>query len=462
MAEIALKERCLRIKLVYYGGALGGKTTNLQHLHQRMPAHRRGELLSVNSFQDRTVLFDTLPLRAVGPRGFEVRVQLVSVPGQAVYALSRRVALRGADGVVFVANSATDRRAENVGSLRELRGYLQQHGLSLDSLPLVLQYNKRDLPSVMAPATMNADLNTGQVPFFSAVASRGEGVLETFRSILLRTVRDVFRRYPILQCEDEALASAWVAQAMAALFPPEPSAEAVPDESEARVMHVAPSHERDGSAESGLPTAAGMAEAYADACSQLSRAYGDAVQERAQLSGRLGDLRRALEVARDPLSTSAEAWLPRMLSTLAEAAEAAHASFVGWSKGGPQLALLPPLPEEPLAGNPWGRTLIETLQGARAAQLWEGSDRPDLRGLLEGGAYRFGAVAVVPFSCAGRTRGVALLYFVEGDRLPAQADLDHLTMLGAAFAPALHLALLAGAARQRPRVERQGLHAVAV
>lgn len=477
MAEIALKERCLRIKLVYYGGALCGKTTNLQQLHQQMPAPCRSELVSVNSFQDRTVLFDTLPLRAIGPRGFDVRVQLVAVPGQAVYALSRRVALKGADGVVFVANSAADRRAENVNSLRELRSYLQQHSLSLDAIPLALQYNKRDLPSVMTLAAMEADLNPRHAPFWLAVASRGDGVVETFRSILLRTARDVFRRYPILRCEDDATVEEWVAQAMVALFPSEPrtapalaaadaptqsSEVAIPAESDTRVLHVSPTSGRSGNAESGLPTEAGMAEAYADACTQLARAYGETAEERSRLNSRLADVRRALYVTEDPLTPSADTWLPRMLSCLAEAAEAAHASFVGWAKSGPRLSVLPPLRQDPLASNPWGLKVIETLQGAGAAQLWDAAERPDLRSLMSSGTHAFAAVAAVPMTCAGRTRGVALLYFLEGDRLPGQPELEHLTMMGALFAPSLHLALMADAARQRPRQSRPLAEAIAV
>lgn len=450
MAQIALKERCLRIKLVYYGGALGGKTTNLVQLHRRMAEGSRSELVSVNSFQDRTVLFDTLPLRAVGPRGFDVRVEMVAVPGQAAYALSRRVALKGADGVVFVANSASDRRAENVSSLRELRANLQAHGLSLDTMPFVLQYNKRDLPAVMAPTSMNTDLNTGHAPSFPAVASRGEGVVETFRAILLRTARDVFRRYPILRCEDATTAQAWVDQAMASLFPPLAAA-AEAAEARHHLVHVSSAAGRDGEAESGLPTDAGLAQAYADACAQMTRAYGEAADERTRLNDRLQDLRRALDVTRDPLTLAAGAWLPRMLSCLAEAAEAAHASFLGWNKQGPRTALLPPLGRDPLVDNPWGQKVVESLQGTGEAQLWEAGLRPDVQGILAGGPYPFGAVAAVPMACAGRTRGVALLYFLEGDRLPSQADLQHLTTLGAVFAPALHLALMADAARQRPR-----------
>ena len=450
MAEIALKERCLRIKLIYYGGALCGKTTNLQQLHQRMADSSRSELVSVNSFQDRTVLFDTLPVRAVGPRGFDVRVQMVAVPGQAVYSLSRRVALKGADGVVFVANSASDRRAENLGSLRELRANLQAHGLSLDSIPLVFQYNKRDLPAVMAPATMNTDLNAGHDPFFGAVANRGEGVLETFRAILLRTVRDVFRRYPILRCEDAATAGAWVEQAMASLFPNlAPGAAA--SQAQRHTVHVSPAAGRDGEAESGLPTDAGLAEAYADACAQMTRAYGEVADERSRLRSRLEDVRRAMEVTQDPLTLPADAWLPRLLSCLAEAAEAAHASFLGWNKQGPRTALLPPLDHDPLIDNPWGQKMVEALQGVDTAQLWEAGERPDLQGILIAGPHPFVAVAAVPMACAGRTRGVALLYFLQDDPLPSRDDLQHLTMLGAIFAPALHLALMAAAARQRPR-----------
>ena len=184
MVELNHRDRTIKIKIVYYGPPLGGKTTNLQVLHQHALASRRGEMVSINSAQDRTILFDLLPLKAAGFRGFDLRVQLLAVPGQAMYAATRRLVLKGADALVFVANSATDRWEENIQSFREMTQNLIAQQLDPASLPLVLQYNKRDLPHVTTPEFMDRTLNARQLDVFPAVAVRGEGVLETFTAIL--------------------------------------------------------------------------------------------------------------------------------------------------------------------------------------------------------------------------------------------------------------------------------------
>src|SRR3990172_8122549 len=188
MAEISPKDKTIRIKIIYYGPALGGKTTNLRVLHRRAAQSRRGEMWSVNSFQDRTILFDLLPIQAVGPRGFDVRVQLLAVPGQAMYAASRRAALRGADGLVFVANSATDRLDENIRSMREMNRYLLELQLDPQRIPLVLQYNKRDHPKVLPLPDLDRALNERGQTAVPAVAIGGQGVVETLADILGRTI----------------------------------------------------------------------------------------------------------------------------------------------------------------------------------------------------------------------------------------------------------------------------------
>src|SRR5512134_998067 len=179
MVELNHRERTIKVKVVYYGPAVGGKTTNLQVLHQHAGAARRGELVSINSAQDRTILFDLLPVKASGFRGFDLRLQVLAVPGQALYGATRRLVLKGADSLVFVANSAADRWEENVQSFREMTENLLAHQLDPSSLPLVLQYNKRDLPEVTPAEFMDRTLNARKVPSIPAVAVRGEGVLVT-------------------------------------------------------------------------------------------------------------------------------------------------------------------------------------------------------------------------------------------------------------------------------------------
>ena len=200
MVEFNRQERIVKVKIAYYGPAVGGKTTNLKVLYDRARGGRRGEFVSVNSQQDRTILCDLLPLKSGGFRGFDLRFQLAAVPGQAIYAPARRVVLRGSDGVVFVANSATDRFHENVQAFRELQGHLLAQQLDPATIPMVLQYNKRDLPDVLEAEALDRALNARRLPVFPAVATRGEGVLETFAAIIQATLEDLARRYPASPC----------------------------------------------------------------------------------------------------------------------------------------------------------------------------------------------------------------------------------------------------------------------
>src|SRR5512143_309092 len=173
MVELNHRERTIKVKIVYYGPPLGGKTTNLQVLHQHALQARRGEMISINSAQDRTILFDLLPLKAAGFRGFDLRLQVLAVPGQAVYAATRRLVLKGADSLVFVANSALDRWEENIQSYREMTANLLSHHLDPSSMPLVFQYNKRDLPQVLGIEALDRSLNARHAETIPAVAIRG-------------------------------------------------------------------------------------------------------------------------------------------------------------------------------------------------------------------------------------------------------------------------------------------------
>ena len=197
MVELNHRDRTIKVKVVYYGPPLGGKTTNLQILHQRADDRRRGEMISVNSAQDRTILFDLLPLKTPGFRGFDLRLQILAVPGQAMYAATRRLVLKGADSLVFVVNSALDRWEENLQSYREMTQNLLTHHLDPAQMPLVFQYNKRDLPQVLEVEALDRGLNSRKADAIPAVAIRGEGVLETFIASLALTVQDLANRYAL-------------------------------------------------------------------------------------------------------------------------------------------------------------------------------------------------------------------------------------------------------------------------
>ena len=218
MVELNHRDRTIKVKIVYYGPPLGGKTTNLQVIHKHADIHRRGEMVSINSAQDRTILFDLLPLRTSGFRGFDLRLQILAVPGQAMYAATRRLVLKGADALVFVANSAMDRWEENLQSYREMTQNLLTHHLDPSSMPLVFQYNKRDLPQVTEMELMDRALNGRKADSIPAVAVKGEGVLETFSAILMRTIQDLSKRYSILETKDGKPAWQWTQQAVLGMF----------------------------------------------------------------------------------------------------------------------------------------------------------------------------------------------------------------------------------------------------
>ena len=170
-------------KIVYYGPGRCGKTTNLQYVFSRLPEERRGKIVSLATEKDRTLFFDFLPLD-VGPiSGFQTRFQLYTVPGQVYYNATRRLVLQGADGVVFVADSQRSLMDENRESLDNLRENLSSWGMTLEELPLVFQYNKRDLPDIALPNELARLLEVGSRPAFEGVAVQGRGVLDTLRAI---------------------------------------------------------------------------------------------------------------------------------------------------------------------------------------------------------------------------------------------------------------------------------------
>jgi GTPase SAR1 family protein/flagellar motor switch/type III secretory pathway protein FliN len=183
MALINHATRELTAKIVYYGPGLCGKTTNLKYIYESLEEEQRGPMLSLSTESDRTLFFDFLPLDLGEVKGFRVRVQLYTVPGQVFYEETRRRVLKGADGVVFVADSQRSLAEANRDSFTQLLRHLGENGIDASRLPLVLQYNKRDLKEIASVDELDRDLNPGSVPFFEAVASVGIGVEDTFRAI---------------------------------------------------------------------------------------------------------------------------------------------------------------------------------------------------------------------------------------------------------------------------------------
>jgi len=183
MALVNYAAREINCKIVYYGTGLGGKTTNLKYIHSQLAPTTRGELISLATETERTLFFDFLPLDLGSVQGFKTRFSLYTVPGQVEYNASRKLILNGVDGIIFVADSDIMRSRENIESLQNMVENLAEYGLTLDNVPWVLQYNKRDLASAMPIERMEKELNVRAVPSFEAVASEGLGVFATLKAI---------------------------------------------------------------------------------------------------------------------------------------------------------------------------------------------------------------------------------------------------------------------------------------
>jgi len=183
MSFINYASREINCKIVYYGPGLCGKTTNLQYVYQKTAADAKGKMISLATETERTLFFDFLPLALGEIRGFKTRFHLYTVPGQVFYDASRKLILKGVDGVVFVADSQEERYDANIESMDNLRYNMTEQGYDLDKIPFIIQYNKRDLPNAMPVDELRRDLNTTGVPEFEACAASGEGVFETLKAV---------------------------------------------------------------------------------------------------------------------------------------------------------------------------------------------------------------------------------------------------------------------------------------
>jgi len=183
MSFINYASREINCKIVYYGPGLCGKTTNLQYIYQKTDPTAKGKMISLATETERTLFFDFLPLALGEIRGFKTRFHLYTVPGQVFYDASRKLILKGVDGVVFVADSQEERLDANIESLLNLEENLEEQGYKLENLPFVMQYNKRDLPNVSSLDELRKLLNPDGIPEFEACATTGEGVFETVKAV---------------------------------------------------------------------------------------------------------------------------------------------------------------------------------------------------------------------------------------------------------------------------------------
>jgi hypothetical protein len=194
MSFINYAAREINVKIVFYGPGLCGKTTNLQYIFEKSSPQQKGKLISLATETDRTLFFDFLPLDLGAVRGFKTRFHLYTVPGQVFYDASRKLILKGVDGVVFVADSQEARMDANEESLRNLDENLQENGFDLKSVPYVLQFNKRDLPTAVMVDDMYRLLNIKGEPTFEAVATKGIGVFETLKAAAKQVLYELRNR----------------------------------------------------------------------------------------------------------------------------------------------------------------------------------------------------------------------------------------------------------------------------
>jgi len=196
MAIINLKKKEVQAKIVYYGPGRGGKTTNLDYIYKKFRSRIQTEMVTIKTHGDRTLFFDFLPIEIGRIKGYDIRIQLYTVPGQVKYESTRRLVLRGVDGIVFVADSLSVRRKENILSLKSLAGNLASYKKSISEIPLVFQYNKRDLLNEGIPLLpvewLEKDLNSKlKAPSFEASALKGPNVVETMKKIIIMTIESL-------------------------------------------------------------------------------------------------------------------------------------------------------------------------------------------------------------------------------------------------------------------------------
>jgi signal recognition particle receptor subunit beta len=191
MSFINYSAREINCKIVYYGPGLCGKTTNLQYIYNKTSPAAKGKMISLATETERTLFFDFLPLSLGEIRGFKTRFHLYTVPGQVFYDASRKLILKGVDGVVFVADSQVERMEANIESLENLRANLKEHGYDLDTIPYVIQYNKRDLPNAAPVEELRRLLNPKGVPDFEASATTGQGVFDTLKAVAKLVIQEL-------------------------------------------------------------------------------------------------------------------------------------------------------------------------------------------------------------------------------------------------------------------------------
>ena len=438
--ELRPRDRIVQLRLVYYGPPVCGKTTNLQMLHAAALTRHRGELITVNSQQERTILFDLLPLRGVGFHGFDLRFQLVAVPGQAPYGATRRLVMRGTDAVVFVANSASDRLDENVASLAELKENLKANGLDAETIPTVFQYNKRDLPQVSTVDELSAALNPRGEPVIEAVALHGEGVIETLGTLLARTMADLSVKYRSLALDPGETVQTWAWGAIQQVFGRSTIAGAGVRPGEGRgaldLRRVQVKAPKIPQGVTGAELDKALVGSYVETSMSLSEALDGVRQERDEAQRRVKELQLTVEAieqlgdGRPPGET-----LTAALGHLVAAAGCSRGTLI--APGADQkLRVLAAvgMKKDPFVENPEGfRSVRQRFVPLKRPALLDLEQASEVAEILKPLDPPAAAVAVVPIRSGFGLHGLAHFYFGASDPLPGPATLDHVSLMARAL-----------------------------
>lgn len=220
MVQINFAQKSVTVKIVYYGPGMSGKTTNLEVVHQRAPESNKGDLTSISTDGDRTLFFDFMPLDLGTVAGMRTQFQLYTVPGQVYYNSTRKLVLQGVDGVIFIADSSASMMEENLESLRNLEENLREYGKDIMSIPMVIQYNKRDLPDALPVEELEAKINRFGAPSFEGIASSGQGVFPTLKSLAASVLDSIHEQTGAAGAARSAPAPAATAPAAPAMAQP--------------------------------------------------------------------------------------------------------------------------------------------------------------------------------------------------------------------------------------------------
>lgn len=463
MSLLDPREKHICLKLVYYGPALGGKTTSLKHIHRVIDPEGKTKLVSLDTDQDRTLFFDFLPIEVGLIGAYKVKIQGFTVPGQVKYNMTRRYVLTGADGIVFVADSDPGRVVENVESLINLGDNLRAHGLNVNDIPLVFQHNKQDLPQALRPEELDRKLNFRGVPSFATVATEGRGVFEAFVAVVKAMVSRVLREYKLEEeraREREILAE--VEERLYGLAGREPPREAPadpnpgrsdPDPASAEAQEFfasfrdSPEVEPERAGVEPEPEPQPDPEPVAVPPSEPTSVAGPCAHLNARRLFRWFLATGQALAERRPLRACTQV----ALGAAAEALDGVGASLLlrDRANGGLKAWAVRGFRSDPLAATgPEAAALLDTLeQGADQVVLSQGGSREILARLrARHGMLR--DVACAPLIVSGRVHGLLAVYLEEPVSLTAQREgLKVLLVLAHQTAAALRIEFLMRAAR---------------